>query len=238
MEVKKTTKADLNKRTVLFLQIGLILVLLLAYFVVQWRSYDKAEIVQDLNLNEPLEELEIPITTLPSPPPPPVMPVAPDVIKLVPDDKDIIEDPIKSSEITNEPVELDEIKEVNKDAEVETVPFILIEDVPIFPGCENLSNNIERKDCMSEKITKIINKEFNSDLGNQLGLSGINKINVMFKIDTKGDIVDILTRASHPKLEQEALRVIQALPKMKPGMQRGNPVIVQYSLPIIFKVQE
>ena len=45
MEVKKTTKADLNKRTVLFLQIGLILVLLIAYFMVQWRSYEKAEII-------------------------------------------------------------------------------------------------------------------------------------------------------------------------------------------------
>ncbi len=236
MEVKKTTQADLNKRTVLFLQIGLIIVLLLAYFVVQWRSYDKAEAVQQVNLNQSLDELEIPITTLPTPPPP-VMPVAPDVIELIPDDKEVIEDPIKSSEIDNEPVEIDAIKEVKKNVEVETVPFILIEDVPIFPGCENLSNNIERKDCMSEKITKFINKEFNSGLGNQLGLTGINRITVMFKIDTNGDIVDIQTRAPHPKLEQEALRVIQALPKMRPGMQRGTPVNVQYSLPIVFKVQ-
>jgi len=236
MEVKKTTQADLNKRTVLFLQIGLIIVLLLAYFVVQWRSYDKAEAVQQVNLNQSLDVLEIPITTLPTPPPP-VMPVAPDVIELIPDDKEVIEDPIKSSEIDNEPVEIDAIKEVKKNVEVETVPFILIEDVPIFPGCENLSNNIERKDCMSEKITKFINKEFNSGLGNQLGLTGINRITVMFKIDTNGDIVDIQTRAPHPKLEQEALRVIQALPKMRPGMQRGTPVNVQYSLPIVFKVQ-
>ena len=91
---------------------------------------------------------------------------------------------------------------------------------------------------MSEKITKFINKEFNVELGSQLGLKGINKINVMFKIDTNGDIIDVLTRAPHPRLEQEAQRVIQALPKMKPGKQRGNPVIVQYALPIIFKVQD
>ena len=238
MEVKKTTKADLNKRTVLFLQIGLILVLLIAYFMVQWRSYEKAEIVQDAYSNQALDDLVIPITILPTPPPP-VMPVAPDEIKLIPDDEERIEDVIESSEVDKEPIaDIDDIKEITKEIMVETVPFILIEDVPIFPGCENLSNNIERKDCMSEKITKFINKEFNSALGSQLGLTGINRINVMFKIDTKGDIVDIKTRAPHPKLEQEAQRVIQALPKMKPGKQRGNPVIVQYSIPILFKVQD
>jgi protein TonB len=182
--------------------------------------------------------LEIPITILPTPPPP-KLPVAPDEIKLIPDDEDKEEDLIKSSEIDTEPIaNVDAIIEVKKDDEIETVPFILIEDVPIFPGCENLSNNTERKDCMSEKITKFINKEFNVELGSQLGLKGINKINVMFKIDTNGDIIDVLTRAPHPKLEQEAQRVIQALPKMKPGKQRGNPVIVQYALPIIFKVQD
>jgi len=238
MEVKKTTKADLNKRTVLFLQIGLILVLLMAYFVVQWRSYEKAEIVQDQSLNGPLDELEIPITQLPTPPPP-KLPVAPDVIELIPDDKEVIEDPITSTEIDNEPIaEVDAIIEVKKDKEIDPVPFLLIEEVPLFPGCENLNNNTERKDCMSEKITKFINKEFSVALGSQLGLKGINKINVMFKIDTNGDIIDVQTRAPHPKLEQEAQRVINALPKMKPGKQRGNPVIVQYAIPIIFKVQE
>ncbi|HSM64095.1 MAG TPA: energy transducer TonB, partial [Gillisia sp.] len=192
---------------------------------------------QDAYSNQPLDEPEIPITVLQTPPPP-VIPVAPDEIKLIPDDEDKEEDHIKSSEIDNEPIAtVDEIKEVKKEIKIETVPFILIEDVPIFPGCENLRNNEERKDCMSEKITKFINREFNSELGGQLGLTGINKINVMFKIDTNGDIIDVESRAPHPKLEQEAQRVIQALPKMKPGKQRGNPVIVQYSLPIIFKVQ-
>jgi len=237
MEVKKTTKADLNKRTLLFMQIGLILVLLMAYFVVQWRSYEKSEIVQAQPLDNSVDELEIPITNLPTPPPPKV-PIAPDEIKLIPDDEDIIEDPIKSTETDNEPIaEVDAIIEIKKNKEIDTVPFILIEDVPIFPGCENLTNNTERKDCMSEKITKFINSKFNVNLGSQLGLKGINKINVMFKIDTNGDIIDIQTRAPHPKLELEAQRVIEALPKMKPGKQRGNPVIVQYALPIIFKVQ-
>ena len=238
MEVKKTTKADLNKRTVFFLQIGLILVLLMAYFIVQWRSYEKAEIIQDVYSNKLIDELEIPITILPTPPPP-VVPVAPDEIKLIPDDIDKEEDPIKSSEIDNDPIALvDDIKEVKKEVKIETVPFIALEDVPIFPGCESLKENKDRKKCMSEQITRFINKEFNTALGSQLGLTGINKINVMFKIDENGNVIDIQTRAVHPKLEIEARRVIEALPKMKPGKQRGNPVIVQYSLPIIFRVQD
>jgi protein TonB len=237
MEVKKTTKADLNKRTVFFLQIGLILVLLMAYFIVQWRSYEKAEIIQDVYSDKLIDELEIPITILPTPPPP-VVPVAPDEIKLIPDDIDKEEDPIKSSEIDNDPIALvDDIKEVKKEVKIETVPFIALEDVPIFPGCESLKENKDRKKCMSEQITRFINKEFNTALGSQLGLTGINKINVMFKIDENGNVIDIQTRAVHPKLEIEARRVIEALPKMKPGKQRGNPVIVQYSLPIIFQVQ-
>lgn len=120
---------------------------------------------------------------------------------------------------------------------IDTVPFILIENVPVFPRCENLSNNTERKDCMSEKITKFINKEFDSNLRSQLGLSGINRINVIFKIDNKENIIDAQSRSPHPKLEEEALRVIKSLPKMQPGKQRGNPVIVSYSIPIVLKVQ-
>ncbi|WP_010229635.1 energy transducer TonB [Gillisia marina] len=237
MEVKKTTKADLNKRTVLFLQIGLILVLLIAYFIIQWRSYDKAEIVQDVYSHKSMDEVEIPVTILQTPPPPKM--VIPDVIEPAPDDPNIKEDLIPSTEVDpNEIVEVDHIVEIIKDKPIETVPFIEIEDVPIFPGCEVFLENEERKKCMSEKITKFINKEFNSDLGNKLGLKGINRINVMFKIDETGNITDVQTRAAHPQLEIEARRVIEALPKMKPGKQRGNPVIVQYSLPIIFQVQE
>ncbi len=237
MEVKKTTKADLNKRTLFFLQIALILVLLMVYFSVEWKSYENVESVKNNKTLFIPEEDGIPITHLPTPPPPKL--VIPDVIEAVPDDPDIKEDPIPSTEVDpSEISSIDDIIETSKDVPVETYPFILIEDVPIFPGCDNLKNNEDRKNCMSEKITKFINKEFNSNLGSQLGLTGINRINVMFKIDETGNIIDIQARAPHPKLELEAKRVIESLPRMIPGKQRGNPVIVQYSLPIIFKVQD
>jgi protein TonB len=118
------------------------------------------------------------------------------------------------------------------------VPFAVIEDVPIFPGCENLSNNEERKQCMSQKINKFVNREFDTDLGAELGLSGVNRVIVQFKINKNGDIVEVRSRAPHPRLEKEAARVINNLPKMKPGKQRGKAVGVMYSLPIVFQVQD
>jgi len=53
-----------------------------------------------------------------------------------------------------------------------------------------------------------------------------------------GNVIGVRARAPHPRLEKEAVRVINLLPKMKPGRQRGKAVIVPYSLPIIFQVQD
>ena len=91
---------------------------------------------------------------------------------------------------------------------------------------------------MSEKITKFVQKKFNTDLAGDLGLSGRQRISVIFKIDKTGKVVGVRSRAPHPRLEKEAARVVNLLPKMKPGKQRGKPVNVPYSLPIIFQVQD
>ena len=116
-------------------------------------------------------------------------------------------------------------------------PFSVIENVPEYPGCEKGSNSEKRK-CMSAKIAKFVQRKFNTDLAGDLGLSGRQRINVIFKIDKRGNVVGVRSRAPHPRLEQEAARVINMLPKMKPGRQRGKPVIVPYSLPITFQVQD
>ena len=113
----------------------------------------------------------------------------------------------------------------------------MIENVPIFPGCETGTND-QKRQCMSDKVKKFVNKKFNTDLAGDLGLSGRQRIIVAFKIDKSGNIVNVRARAPHPRLAQEAERVVKALPKMKPGKQRGKAVIVPYSLPIIFQVQD
>ena len=117
------------------------------------------------------------------------------------------------------------------------VPSEVIESVPIFPGYER-GNNKKKRKCMSERIAKFVERKFNTDIAADLGLTGRQRISVIFKIDTLGNITGVRARAPHPRLEQEAVRVINLLPKMKPGIKNGKPVIVPYSLPMIFQVIE
>ena len=124
----------------------------------------------------------------------------------------------------------------NKQEEDIEVPFSVIENVPIYPGCDK-GNNAERRKCMSKKITKLVQKEFSVNIARNLGLSGRQRISVIFKINKKGNVVGARARAPHPNLKKEAIRVVNMLPKMKPGIQKGKAVVVPYSLPIIFQVQ-
>jgi len=229
MEPKKNPKADLRKRSVIFFQIGLIAILALTYISIEWKTYDSNDInLGQLNVDDELDE-DIPITELntPPPPPPPPPPPAPEIIEVVEDEEEIEETIIESSETDAETeiVEVEEVEVVEVEEEIADVPFAVIENVPIFPGCENETSNNARKACMSKKVTKLVN------------LSGVNRIFVSFKIDKSGNIVNIQSRAPHPKLAAEAKRVIKLLPKMTPGKQRGKPVGVLYSLPITFKVE-
>ena len=117
------------------------------------------------------------------------------------------------------------------------VPYAVIERVPAFPGCEEWEHDV-RKNCTSNKISNFVNENFDTSLGKKLGLTGINRVIVQFRIDETGNIKDIKARAPHPGLEEEAKRVISIIPQMQPGEQNGKPVSVMYSLPIAFKVAE
>ena len=113
---------------------------------------------------------------------------------------------------------------------------LIIEDVPTYPGCSG--NNQERKDCFSRMVQKHFGKKFNADLPNELGLSpGKKRVFIGFKIDKNGNVVDIQTRAPHPKIKDEVEKVMSQLPKMKPGKQRGKPVGVKYSIPFTLIVE-
>ena len=130
----------------------------------------------------------------------------------------------------NDPFFVDVLKYVD-------IPFAIIEQPPVFPGCENLSGDEQRK-CMSNSIAIHVNTNFNTKLAESLNLKGRQRINVIFKINNEGDIVDVRSKAPHPALEAEAIRVIKTLPKFTPGEHKGKKVNVPYSLPIIFQVQE
>lgn len=239
MEPKKNPKADLNRWSSIYLLSGLVLMLFIAWQAVEWKTYDNDDFArQTLDVGDDLLE-DVPITqTITPPPPPPPPPPAPDVIEVVEDEDEVEETIIESTETNqNEDiVEIDEIEEVEEE-EIADVPFAVIENVPIYPGCENVGNNEAKKNCMSEKVQQFVQKKFDTDLANDLGLEGRQRISVQFKIDKNGNVTDVRARAPHPRLEQEAIEVVKSLPKMTPGKQRGKPVGVLYALPILFQVE-
>ncbi|MDT0556354.1 M56 family metallopeptidase [Patiriisocius hiemis] len=120
--------------------------------------------------------------------------------------------------------------------ETESIPFAVIEKVPVYPGCDTSQENQELKKCMTDAITKHIIENFNTKV--EKDISGRQRISVQFKIDKSGNVKDVKARAAHPELENEAVRVVSLLPKMKPGEQKGKKVTVVYALPIVFEINE
>ncbi|MDH3381136.1 MAG: energy transducer TonB [Flavobacteriaceae bacterium] len=240
MKIKKSPKATLENYNKLFMQLGLVLALLVVHLAIEYKTYDRVITQLGENMMGEIEEEDIPLTqrieTAPPPPAPP--PTIPDKIEVVKDDKKIIETQLKSTESDEKvAIKVREIVEIREDEDVvEDVPFAIIEDVPVFPGCTGTKE--QKRECLSDKISQHVNRKFNADLAQELGLSpGKKRIFVMFKIDKNGDVVDIEARAPHVRLEKEAIRVIESLPKMQPGKQRGRAVGVKYSLPITFNVE-
>lgn len=115
---------------------------------------------------------------------------------------------------------------------------VYYESLPIYKGCENMNSLDEGKKCFSKKISLHFNKKFNSGLARSLELpAGRHRIYCMFKFSTNGEVTDIQVKAPHKVLKNEATRVIQMIPKLaSPGIQKGRPVSVRYSLPISFMV--
>jgi len=237
MKPKKNEKVDLSKNSSLYFVIGLALILLISWQAIEWKTYDKSLYgYEALNVEDEDDE-EIPITeqlkTPPPPPPPP--PPAPEVIEVVEDEEEVEETVIESTE-TNED-EIIEVEEVEIEEEIDDVdvPFAVIEDVPIFPGCERVKKS-ERRDCFQEQMNKHIRKNFRyPEIAQEMGIQG--RVYVNFIISKDGSITNIRMRGPDKNLEKEAQRIISKLPKMTPGKQRGRAVRVPFSIPIVFRLQ-
>jgi len=241
MEVKKNPSADLNKNSGLYFVIGLTLVLFLTWRALEFKSYPKQDkIVEMLNVVEDLKE-DVPITEQIKTPPPPPPPSAPEIIEIVEDAAEIEETVIESTESSQDQVvevvvDVDDV-EVGEEEEEISVPFAIIENVPVFPGCESAKGNAERKACFQKKIQDHIKKEFRyPQIAAEMGIQG--RVFVQFAINSKGYIDGIRTRGPDPGLEKEASRIVSSLPKMTPGMQRGRAVTVPYSIPVNFKLAD
>lgn len=243
MQIKKNPNKQVEKFSKIFFEIGLVLTLFVIYSLMEYKSYDNNDVgaLGQVNMVKEMQE-DIPIVQIKiETPPPKAAPAIIEQVKIVEDDLKIEESIIESTEIDESDavtVELRDIVEVQEAEEItEDIPFILIERVPIFPGCKG--NNKQLRDCFNRSITSFFSKKFDPNLAQELGLSsGKKRLFVVFRIDKQGKVVDVKTRAPHPILAKEVTEIISSLPKMTPGKQRNSPVAVSYSVPITFLVKE
>ena len=214
MEPKKNLEVNLERKRGLFLQIGLVIALLVVLGAFEYKTYEKiAYNLGALNLDD-LEEEIIPITKQEVKPPPPPPP-PPEIIEIVEDDV-VIED-----EIEIEDTESDEDEEIEIIEEDDDEFFMVVENMPIFPGGDlGLMKYIQK-----HVKYPAIAKEYN--------ITG--KVYVSFIVDKSGSVTNVkIVRGVDKNLDAEAVRVVKSLPKYKPGKQRGKSVRVMFTIPINF----
>jgi len=239
MEPKKNPKVDPSRNSFFYFSVGLFVMAVLSYAAIELRTYEKDLSGLEKKLDTSFLDEEVPMTEIMNqpPPPPPPPPPAPEIIQVVEDKVEIKETIIESTETSQkEEVKKPEtVKFVEEEVDVD-VPFAIIEDVPIFPGCENVPKD-KRRDCFNEMINKHIRKEFRypesaMDAGQQ------GRVFVSFVIEKDGSINIANLRGPYPALEKEAERIIKKIPKLQPGKQRGKAVRVPFSIPITFKLDQ
>lgn len=229
MEIKKTPKADLENKKSTWLLIGYVIVLAFMFVAFEWTKrdvkIDMSQAVTDVVFEE---EIEIPITEQPEvvAPPPPEAPSIAETLTIVEDDADVEETTIASSEETGQAVEIKYVPvAVEEEEPEEQTIFEVVEQMPEFPDggmaglMQFLSKNIKYPTIAQENGTQ-------------------GRVTVQFVVNKDGSIVDAkVLRGVDPYLDKEALRVIGTMPKWKPGMQRGKPVRVKYTVPVMFRLQ-
>lgn len=137
-----------------------------------------------------------------------------------------------SCETNKEDSELDSADGVSL-AVANEIPFGVIDEVPVFPGCENAE---DKRACFQEKIQAHIRKHFNyPDEAQAFGIQG--RVSAIFVMDEEGNVVDINMRGPHELLEEETKRILAKLPQMQPGKHEGKTVKVPFSIPITFRLQ-
>lgn len=232
MELKKNPKKDLTRNSGLYFVAGLATVLLLTYVALEWKSfYDKETYDVSQNIDQELiEEIDLFKVELPKPP---ETPAAPEIIEVVEDEAEVEETVIESTESSEEAavMEVAEVEYVEEPTDVD-VPFSVIENVPVFPGCEKAT---DKRTCFNSMMLKHISKTFRyPEIAQEMGVQG--RVSVMFTIQKDGSIGNVRMRGPDKNLEKEAARIISKLPKMTPGKQRGKAVRVPFSIPITFKL--
>ncbi|MBO7501602.1 MAG: TonB family protein [Paludibacteraceae bacterium] len=226
MQIKKSPKASLEDKKLTYVLIGLVFVLSVCYVALEWteREVTKYEVADaDFQFEEEIEIQQTSQDVTPPPPPPAVQEV--EVLNVVEDDVETEEIEINTEDQKDVEVVIQAPVEVVEEEEEEEVVFVIVEDMPEFPGGQQalfkyLSDNVKYPTIAQEN-----------------GIQG--RVICQFVVNKDGNIVDVevVRSGGDPSLDKEAIRVIKSMPKWKPGKQRGKAVRVKYTVPVNFRLQ-
>ena len=228
MEVKKSPKANLESRKPIFTQIGLVVVLSLVLIAFEWTSTDVNVDLEAAEEEVAVEEEIIPITRQEEvkPPPPPPPPAVADILNIVEDDVELdLELEIMDTEMNQDAmVDFTAVYEVPEETREDGEIFMIVEEMPEFPGGEG-----ELQKYLASSVRYPV-------IAQENGIQG--RVYIQFVINQRGEVTNVtILRGVDPSLDREAVRVVEAMPKWKPGKQRNRPVRVSYTVPINFVLQ-
>ena len=229
MEIKKSEKANLENKKLLFLEIGLIISLLITYIAFEWTSRETNTSMLEDNTEVLIEE-EIISTNMETPPPPPAAPKIPvlsDQIDIVDDEIELEDDMFMNLEDdASLGVEIMDYVEVQEEAvEEDAIPFQLVEEKPSFQGGD------------ANQFSKWVNSRLvYPEIAKENGVQG--RVTLQFTVEKDGTVTKVrVLRGVDPSLDKEAVRVVSMSPKWKPGKQRDRAVPVTYTFPVIFQLR-
>ena len=225
MEVKKSPKADLENKRVIFTQIGLVLALAIVFFAFEYRSYDKRTLNVIERVAEDIPEEIVPITEQNVKPPPPPPPVQTTVLEVVEDDVEVedVKIDVEVDQQTAIEVYVPPVREEEEEV-VEQEIFTVVESMPEFPGG-------------AEQMMIFIAKNIKyPPMARESGIQG--RVFVNFVVEPNGSVSNVkVLRGIGGGCDEEAIRVVESMPKWTPGRQRGKAVRVSFNLPVRFTLQ-
>ncbi|MBI9036707.1 MAG: energy transducer TonB [Bacteroidales bacterium] len=225
MEAKKSKKADLEHKRIIFIQIGLIISLAIVLYAFEYKTYEKKEIDFGERIMEDVTEEIIPITEQKVEVHKIVAPKTITVINIVDDDVEI-EDDIDIDVEADDNTEIEEYVPIEEEEEAEEQEiFLVVESPPSFPGGE-----AARKRFLGENLKY-------PQMAKESGIQG--KVYVTFVVEPNGSVTGIkIIRGIGGGCDEEAIRVTKLMPTWIAGKQRGKPVRVQFNMPIKFTLQQ
>lgn len=229
MEVKKTPKANLENKRLLFVELGAVVTLAVVYFAFSVGTTEKQVATLDAGVQQVIEEEFVPVTQETPPPPPeaPKIPVLSDQIDIVDDEVKVDDNIINLEDDDDLGVEIMDYVEGPEEEEIEeeAIPFQLVETKPSFMGGD--ANGFSKW-----VATRLVYPEIAKENGVQ------GRVMLQFRVEADGRVTNVkVIRGVEPSIDKEAVRVVSSSPKWSPGKQRDRAVPVTYTFPVYFQLR-